>query len=108
MIRKAISFLIVVVLLVSSVGVTVFYYNSVLSDRDSKISSLQSQIAVLKTANLVTALGIVEVPPSPTPSFTGPITLVMCGLQAMFLTLEEAWQKMQDYKSLHLMRPILH
>jgi hypothetical protein len=73
----------IVVLLVSSIGTTVFFVNNIVEDRNSKISSLESQIGNqtseieglnsqisdlkgqitnLTSANLETALGATEVP----------------------------------------------
>ena len=42
--RKAIPILIVAILLASSVGTTAFYFNRIVEDKNSKISSLESQV----------------------------------------------------------------
>jgi hypothetical protein len=71
---KVISATIIAILFVSAISGTVFYYNGVVNDRDSKIallnnqiaklsnqiSNLTSQITNLTSANLMTALGIKE------------------------------------------------
>jgi hypothetical protein len=80
---KSFTILIVAVMLVSSVGTTAFFFNNIVEDRNSKISSLESQIenqtseieefnsqisnlkgqiTNLTSANLETALGATEVP----------------------------------------------
>ncbi|MGD0070558.1 MAG: hypothetical protein ABSB71_03245 [Candidatus Bathyarchaeia archaeon] len=64
-----ISILIVAVLFVSAMAGTIFYYNGVVNDRNSKIDLLNAQIANLEgqitnltSANIETTLGITEYP----------------------------------------------
>lgn len=79
-VKVAIVALLVIVLFASSLSSVAIYYISVMSDKDSQISALKSQvstlqsqisvlqskIASLKTANITTALGIVDLPPDKT------------------------------------------
>jgi hypothetical protein len=71
-----VAILVVAVLLITLLATTL-YYNNIVSDRDSKISALESQIDNLKNelasqsgqanvrANVITGLGISDVPPDP-------------------------------------------
>jgi hypothetical protein len=75
-IKVAIAALLVIVLFASSLSSTAIYYANVISDKDSKMSALQSQVSNLqsqiamlqsqiesaKTANIVTSLGVIDIP----------------------------------------------
>ena len=70
--------ILVIATLIASLLFTSFYYSGLMAERDSKISALESQIANLNDkvakltsqvdvrANVITGLGISEVPPDPT------------------------------------------
>jgi hypothetical protein len=47
----ALSFLTISLFFVVAIAGTVFYYDGVVSDRDSKIESMNSQIAILNEPN---------------------------------------------------------
>jgi hypothetical protein len=76
----ALSALIVAVLFVSAIAGTIIYCNGVIKDGNSKIASLNGQIADLSSqilnltsANLVTALGVTEVPYDSPNNFPSPL-----------------------------------
>ena len=64
---KLVALLVVAILLVTLL-VTILYYNSLVNEKNSKISNLESQstpeLSNTPTANIITALGITESPPS--------------------------------------------
>ena len=86
----AASFLVIAILIVSAIGGTAFYYDSAINNGNSKIASLNDKIANLNyeisnlngqissfknftVANLVTALGITEVPSDSSHNYPGPL-----------------------------------
>ena len=70
--KKGIVALTIAILVTTLLSTTIFYY-SLTNEKDSKISTLESQIVDLNNqinhprANIVTALGIADVPPSGNP-----------------------------------------
>ena len=73
--KKEMVALTIAVLVITLLSTTVFYY-SLTNEKDSKISALESQIVDLNNqithpkANIVTALGVTDVPPSGNPPGT--------------------------------------
>jgi hypothetical protein len=73
--KKIIAILVLIaILLAGAFAGTIFYYNGEIANQNSQISNLKSQLANLTSANLVTKLGITEIPsnysynvPSPLP-----------------------------------------
>jgi hypothetical protein len=69
--KKGISILIIAIILITQVFTAIYFY-SLINEKDSKISVLESQITDLNNqianpkANIVTSLGITDVPPNPT------------------------------------------
>jgi hypothetical protein len=66
---KLVAILAVAILLITLLG-TILYYNNLVNDKNSKISALESQgtpnPSNTLTANVITGLGISDVPPDPT------------------------------------------